>query len=111
MKVLDAEKNIGIKTFLTPFNGIGGKLRTQPEDFIVKELSNYPTKTENGKYLIATVTSKNWETNILIKELANSLYISRQRIGFAGTKDKRAKTTQLMSFYDVSQENLLKIRI
>ena len=111
MKVLDAEKIIGIKTFLTPFNGVGGKLRFQPEDFIVQELSNYPVKSDSGKYLIALVTSKNWETNILIRELSNLLHISRQRIGFAGTKDKRAKTTQLMSFYDVSLENLLKINI
>jgi len=111
MKVLDVEKNIGIKTFLTPFSGIGGKLRFQPEDFIVQEISNYPAKSETGKFLIASVTSKNWETNLLIRELSDHLHISRQRIGFAGTKDKRAKTTQLMSFYNVSQENLLKIKI
>jgi tRNA pseudouridine13 synthase len=111
MKVLDAEKNIGIKTFLTTFNGIGGKLRFQPEDFIVQEISNFPPKSESGRFLITSITSKNWETNILIKQLSDSLHISRQRIGFAGTKDKRAKTTQLMSFYDVSQENLLKIKI
>ena len=111
MKVLDAEKNIGIKTFLTPFNGIGGKLRFQPEDFVVQEISNYPSKSETGKFLIASITSKNWETNLLIRELSNHLHISRQRIGFAGTKDKRAKTTQLMSFYNVSLENLLKINI
>jgi len=111
MKVSDVEKNIGIKTFLTPYKGIGGKLRLQPEDFIVHEISNYPSEYEMGKFLIASVTSKNWETNLLVRELSDYLHISRQRIGFAGTKDKRAKTTQLMSFYDVSQENFLKIRI
>jgi len=111
MKVLDAEKNIGIKTFFTPNKGIGGKLRFQPEDFIVQEVSNFPAKSESGKFLIASVTCKNWETNILIKELADSLHISRQRIGFAGTKDKRAKTTQLMSFYQANLENLSKIKI
>mgnify|MGYP005838292805 CR=1 FL=1 len=111
MKVLDAEKNIGIETFLTPFKGTGGKLRVQPEDFVVEEISNYPSKSNSGKYLIASVTSKNWETNNLIKELSDCLHISRQRIGFAGTKDKRAKTTQLMSFYNVPEEKLLKIKI
>ena len=111
MKVSDVEKNIGIKTFLTPYKGIGGKLRFQPEDFIVHEISNYPSKSEMGKFLIASVTSKNWETNLLVRELSDYLHISRQRIGFAGTKDKRAKTTQLMSFYDVSLENFSKIKI
>ena len=111
MKVLDTERKIGIETFLTPINGINGKLRVQPEDFIVHEVSNFPAKSDSGKYLIASVTSKNWETNILVREFSDCLHISRQRIGFAGTKDKRAKTTQLMSFYNVSLENLLKIKI
>jgi len=39
MKVLDVEKNIGIVTFFTPFEGICGKLRKTPEEFIVKEIS------------------------------------------------------------------------
>ncbi len=98
MKVLETEKNIGIKTFFTPYKGIGGKLRSIPEDFIVKEVSNYPSKKENGRFTIADVTAINWETNLLVRELSNQLHISRQRIGFAGTKDKRAKTTQVMSF-------------
>ena len=111
MKVLDIEKKIGIKTFLTPFRGIGGKLRLYPEDFIVQEISNFPAKSESGIFLITTITSKNWETNLLIRKLSDSLHISKKRISFAGTKDKRAKTTQLMSFYDVTVENLLNIKI
>jgi tRNA pseudouridine13 synthase len=111
MKVLDAEKNIGIETFLTPFNGIAGKLRTKPEDFVVHEVSNYPPKNEEGKFLIADVTATHWETNLLIRELSNWLHISRQRIGFAGTKDKRARTIRLMSFYNVSEKELSDVKI
>ncbi len=111
MHVLDAEKKIGINTFLTPFEGIGGKLRTRPEDFIVNEISNYPLESENGKFVIANVTSKNYETNLIIRDFSKWLHISRGRIGFAGTKDKRAKTTQLMSFYKISNDDLLKIKM
>ena len=50
MKVLDAEKNIGIETFFTPFEGVGGKLRSNPEDFVVREVSNYPSKKEDGRF-------------------------------------------------------------
>jgi len=109
--VLDAEKNIGIHVFFTPFNGIGGRLRTLPEDFIVKEISIYPPVKEKGKFTIADITSVNWETNGLVNELSNRLHISRKRINFAGTKDKRAKTTQLMSFYKVPKEDLSKVNI
>jgi len=111
MEVLDSEKKVGIETFFTPYEGVGGKLRTIPKDFIVKEVSIYPSKNNNGKFTIADLTSTNWENNLLIRELSNRLHISRQRVGFAGTKDKRAKTTQLMSFYKVSQDQLSKVKI
>lgn len=111
MKVLENEKIIGIKIFFTSFKGVGGKLRYIPEDFIVKEVSNYPPEKENGKFTIADVSATNWETNLLVREISNWLHISRQRIGFAGTKDKRAKTTRLMSFYNISVEGLSNVKI
>ena len=111
MKVLDAEKTIGIETFFTSFEGVGGKLRFIPEDFVVSEVSNYPPKKDSGKFTIADVTATHWESNLLVRELSNWLHISRQRIGFAGTKDKRAVTTRLMSFYNVSIEELSNVKI
>ena len=111
MKVLDHEKTVGIELFFTDFKGVNGKLRKDPEDFNVKEISNYPPENKTGRFTIADVTATNWETNLLVRELSNWLHISRQRIGFAGTKDKRAKTTRLMSFYNVSTEDLSNVKI
>ena len=111
MNVLTTEKKVGIKTFFTPYKGVNGKLRTQPEDFFVTELSNYPLKTDSGRFTIAEVTATNWETNILVRELSNRLHVSRQRVGFAGTKDKRAKTTRLMSFFNIPIEKLSELKI
>ena len=59
MNVLDAEKYIGINSFFTSYDGIGGKLRTIPEDFIVCEVSNYPPNKANGRFIIADVTETN----------------------------------------------------
>ncbi len=103
------EKIIGIFTYITKSKGIKGKIKKEPEDFIVEEIPIYP-KPLNGKYTIARVTSKNWETNRLIEKLANELQISSNSIGYAGIKDKRAITTQLMSF-PVDIEKLKKINI
>jgi len=111
MKSLDAEKNTGIETFFTSTLGIGGKIRTVPEDFIVNEISKYPSKNENGRFIIAEVEASNWETNGLVRELSNRLHISRKRVGFAGTKDKRAKATRLMSFHNISKDDLAKVKI
>lgn len=93
-----AEANIGMNFYMTPVNGTGGRLKTFPEDFVVIEISDHPEPKENGKFVIAEVTTRNWETNRLIRLMSRNLGISRERIGFAGTKDKRAITTQLMSF-------------
>ena len=111
MESLDFEKNIGIETSFTKEPGIDGKLRFLPEDFVVEEKLLFPPKKENGRFTIAEVYSKNWETNTLVRELSKRLHISRQRVSFAGTKDKRGCSNQLMSFYNISKDNLSKIRI
>lgn len=111
MKISDFEKNIGIETYFTPYPGINGKLRTVTEDFIVNEIFSYPKQKEDGLFAIAEVSSKNWETHRLVKELSKKLRISRNRIHFAGTKDKRSYSSQLMSFRNVNKEDLLNLRL
>jgi tRNA pseudouridine13 synthase len=92
------EARMGLEIFFTDTPGILGRLKFLPEDFVVDEISEHPPPAEEGRYTIATVTSTNWEMNRLVRQLSRALRISRNRIGFAGTKDKRAVTTQLMSF-------------
>jgi len=104
------ERDLGLEIFYTASPGIDGRLRCSPEDFHVEEISDYPTESADGRFTIARVTSRNWETNRLIRQLSRSLRISRNRIGFAGTKDKRAVTTQLMSF-EAPQEDLASLSI
>lgn len=103
------EKDVGIEVFLTKSEGIKGKIKSVAEDFVVEEVSIYPEPSD-GKYVVARVISKNWETNRLIERLAKSLGISPNSIKYAGIKDKRAITTQIMSF-PVSIEAIKKIDI
>lgn len=105
-----AESDVGMRFYLTPTSGTGGRLKKSPDDFIVKEISDHPEPKENGRYVIAEVTTRNWETNRLIRLMARNLGVSREKIGFAGTKDKRAITTQLMSF-EMSLEKLNELRL
>ena len=94
----DREREIGLEVFFSDTAGSGGKLKTEAEDFVVDEVSKYPSAKPDGKVCVARVTATNWETNRLVRHLSKSLGISRNRIGFAGTKDKRAVTSQLLSF-------------
>lgn len=91
------ESKVGMRFYLSDTDGTGGRLKDSAQDFVVREISNHPPE-KDGRFTIAEVTSTNWETNRLVRLLARGLGISRERIGFAGTKDKRAVTTQLMSF-------------
>jgi tRNA pseudouridine13 synthase len=111
MTTPDFERHIGIDTYLTDIQGIGGKLRANVDDFRVTELFLYPPKKENGIFTIAEVSARNWETHTLVQEIAHHLHLSQRRISFAGTKDKRSWSTQLMSFDHVPMERLSQLNI
>ena len=100
-----ARPEVGKERYLSNSKGIGGKLRNKPEDFKVDEIISNNEKShwiwakenKNGKHSIVRITAKNWDTHVLVKELAKELGIGQKAIGFAGTKDKRALTTQYFS--------------
>lgn len=96
-KCATGEADIGMLYYISDVDGTGGRLKAKSEDFVVDEISSHPEKADNGRYTIAKVTAKNWETNHMIRTLSRVMGISRERIGFAGTKDKRAVTSQLLS--------------
>ena len=105
------ERDVGIEGYLTSTPGVGGTTKASADDFVVEEVSSPPPKSAGGRYAIATIRVRNWETNRLVREFARTLHISRRRIGFAGTKDKRALTSQLFSFEDVPVETLSVLRM
>ncbi len=104
------EEAVGISVFLTKTEGIGGRLRKKPEDFVVEEISAEIEPEDDGRYTVARIRSENWETNRLVRKFARSLGISRRKIRFAGTKDKRALTTQYFQF-EHPPENVRKINL
>ena len=103
------EQALGMRYYATETPGVGGVLRAAPEDFVVEELPQ-PIGDE-GPYLICRLTKKNWETQRAVKELARALGISHRRISWAGTKDRRAVTTQYISLYQVSPEDLGQVTL
>jgi len=93
-----AENALGMEYFCTDVDGIGGRLRATPQDFVVDEVSEKLEPVEDGRFTAAVIRSTNWETNRLVRKMSKRLGIGRNRINFAGTKDKRAVTTQLFVF-------------
>jgi tRNA pseudouridine13 synthase len=105
------EEEVGIRGYLTTTPGIGGRIKARPEDFVVEEVPRDLPVVEDGRFLVVRVRARNWETNRLVRQIARSLGISRRRISFAGTKDKRAVTSRLMTMEGVDATDLERVRI
>jgi tRNA pseudouridine13 synthase len=91
------EAALGIRFYTTSTPGTGGRLKAEPEDFVVEERTDWPPEVAGGPYLTLQVRARNWETNRLVGRIARDYHVSRNRVSFAGTKDKRAVTTQGLS--------------
>ena len=66
---------------------------------------------EGGRYLVLDVEKTNWDTHHLVHEMARRLRISQKRFGWAGTKDKRAVTSQRISIMNLDESELTKINL
>ncbi|MCB0128825.1 MAG: tRNA pseudouridine(13) synthase TruD [Caldilineaceae bacterium] len=76
--------------------GIGGQLRATTDFFIVEEVPLYEPSGE-GQHLYVNLTKSGLTTKDLQVKLERLLQVARNGVGFAGLKDKYARTTQTMS--------------
>jgi len=110
------EQAVGIDYYASDSDGIGGDLRIEPEDFRVQELENFdpePVDADPGAYpeILLRATLRSWDTNDFAGRLSDSLDMSRERVSWAGTKDKHAVTTQLFSISDGDPEAIAALEI
>jgi len=111
----------GNLAFVSRAPGIGGAVKSAPDDFVVEEISSDGTVFELGKRIEKPCTGgqfvhfvlqkKNWSTALAIREVAKRLHAGPKRMGFAGTKDRCAMTTQLASVSGVGKEAVLGLII
>ncbi|AGK60275.1 tRNA pseudouridine synthase, TruD family [Archaeoglobus sulfaticallidus PM70-1] len=92
---MNVEHRVGIRGYITSTGGIGGLIKEEPDYFKVTEVAD--VAIGEGKHLILRVAKRNWDTINFARVLSNKLGISQKRIGYAGTKDKRAFTVQYYS--------------
>jgi tRNA pseudouridine13 synthase len=96
------EQAVGMDFYVSESDGIGGHLRESPADFRVRELEAFdwhPLDADPGDFhhLVLRATLREWDTNDFASRLSDALGISRERVSWAGTKDKHAVTTQLFT--------------
>jgi tRNA pseudouridine13 synthase len=70
-----------------------------------------PLDADPGAYthVLLRATLRGWDTNDFAGALSNALGASRERVSWAGTKDKRAVTTQLFTVRDADADELAAV--
>lgn len=84
--------------------GVDGAIKEQVNDFIVRELASHDVG--EGDHLVVKLRKQNMTTMDAVNRLSNMLHISKDRIGYAGNKDKRAITEQYISVQGVTPEDI-----
>ncbi|WP_136687166.1 tRNA pseudouridine(13) synthase TruD [Halorhabdus amylolytica] len=105
------EQAVGMAYYVSDSDGVGGQLRREPAAFGVREIEAFdvePIDAERGAYphVVFRATLAGWDTNDFANVLSDQLGISRERVSWAGTKDKHARTTQLFSVAKVDPAGL-----
>ncbi|MEM1606712.1 MAG: tRNA pseudouridine(13) synthase TruD [Candidatus Bathyarchaeia archaeon] len=123
LEVPGIEKSIGIEVYASKTPGIGGIIKSSPEDFIVEEIladgskasisaeANFGPFANHGRYLICLLIKRGWDTLLAIEELSKLIGIDPSRVGFAGIKDANALTAQYISIGGVPVDKITGIKI
>ena len=116
LKPPEGERLVGLEVYGSSSLGIGGAVKQLPEDFVVEEVTpegrvleldaDNSIEDARGEFTHFTLQKRNWETMRAVKEVSSRLKVSQRRLSFAGTKDKRALTTQRVSAYNIPVDEL-----
>jgi tRNA pseudouridine13 synthase len=90
--------------------GIGGVLKTRPDDFVVDEVPLYDPIDE-GDHTYFRVQKHGISTPEAVRRIARELRIPGTKIGYAGLKDARAVTSQVMSIEHIPPAQVLGLKI
>ena len=84
--------------YLTDSQGVGGRIKVRPEDFLVDELPLYDPQGD-GEHLYLGIEKINVAHGELMGCLRRHFNVTERAIGFAGMKDKVGITRQTVSIH------------
>ena len=92
------------------FPGVGGAIKRRSEDFFVQELPLYePSGT--GEHVYAEIQKVGLTTFDAINRIADAVRVSSRDIGYAGLKDARAITRQVVSIPGTTEQAVMDLRL
>ncbi len=90
--------------------GVGGAIKTRPEDFQVTEIPLY-APSGSGTHVYATIQKTGIGTPEAVRRFARALGKASNDIGFAGLKDASAVTRQTISVEHVAPEQVRNLQL
>jgi tRNA pseudouridine13 synthase len=107
--------------YLSKLLGIGGIMKSCPEDFMVEEITKegeifeidktFEKKGEEGDFTYFVLQKRNWNTLQALKEIGRKMHCGLKRFGYAGVKDRNAVTTQLASAFKIEPTALQSVHV
>jgi tRNA pseudouridine13 synthase len=91
-------------------SGIGGQLKTRPEDFFVEEIPLYLPSGE-GQHVYVTIEKRGVSTPAAMRQMAQALNVPPGNVGSAGLKDAQAVTRQMLSIDLVTPEAVAALNL
>jgi tRNA pseudouridine13 synthase len=103
-----------------------GSIKGAPEDFKVEEIASNGTilkidssygpeqlgvEAKDGEFTVFVMQKTGWNTAHALKSIAQRANRGIKSVGFAGTKDRIAQSTQLCSIFGATPEQISAIRI
>jgi tRNA pseudouridine13 synthase len=92
------------------FPGVGGTIKQRVEDFFVQELPLYEPSGA-GEHVYFEIEKAGLTTFDAINRAAAALGISSRDIGYAGLKDARAVTRQILSAQGTTEEAVMGLQL
>ncbi len=92
------------------FPGIGGTIKDRPEDFFVQEIPLYEPAGE-GEHVYCEIQKIGTTTFDAIHRIARALNVSSRDIGYAGMKDARAISRQILSIAGTTEAAVMNLRL
>jgi tRNA pseudouridine13 synthase len=90
--------------------GTGGVMRERLEDFVVEELPQYEASGA-GEHLYVTIQKAGLSTHEAVRRIAKALGIAPKAIGYAGLKDAKAITRQIISMQGLSESAVRSMEV
>lgn len=94
----------------TGLPGVGGVIKSRPEDFFVEEIPAYEP-SGSGTHVYAQIEKKGLGTREALDRIAKALNVQRRDIGTAGLKDARAVARQWISIEHIDPAQLEQLSL